>query len=412
MNVLLISEGYPPDRGGVSTSAARIAHALAEQDCSVLVVSYDQVRPFDLLSPPAVDVDEYATVMRIGPMATSFGRATSESVAARQKALLRRRFIEAIVDGLEDLAFKPSVILSLFLLNAGFLATFVARRLHIPHVTAIRGNDIGRNLFDPELLYATAFVLEHADAITSVNLHLKDRMLEAFPAHAPKTSIIRNTIAPARIPDRDAARRRILELAGWPPETLILCFNGAFREKKGALESLAALDRLQKSGSQARLLLVGDGPGRFEQEASGPLFDDLVGRGTILPLGPVARSSVTDWLAGADILLMPSLDDGLANALLEGMRAGLCAVVSRVLADVVDDGVTGIVIDRVTPDAIAAAIRRLELDRSQIRIIGQAAQRATREWRPDQEARAYRSLFEKLVLEPQDMPALHAASAA
>lgn len=403
MNILIVAEAYPPDEGGVATSTARIANALAAAGCSVIVATYDHERGPDFTSPQRVESDGPVTLMRIGPLLVSAGKDAASS--ARHKALLRRRFVASVLDTLEDLAFSPEIIFSMYLLNAGFLATFLAKRLKIPHVAGIRGNDIGRNLFDPGSLHATGFVLEHADAVVSVNAYLRERMLEAFPAHEAKTTVINNTIGGGAVLERAPSRKRILELTGWPPTALILCFNGSFREKKGALEILAALDRLTEESSEARLLIVGGTLGQLERAAAGPTFDRLVAQGIIAVAGKMEQGAVTEFIAGGDILIMPSLDDGLANALLEGMRAGLCPLVSSIFEDVLEPGRTGYVLDRVTPAKIADAIRSLDKDRDAAMRMGRSAQQASLAWMPEVEGRAYLSLFERLLAAGDDRSA-------
>jgi len=397
MNVLIVSEGYPPDGGGVATSAARIAKNLASCGCRVVVVTYDRARSYDFISPQRVDEDEAVTVVRIGPLLPVDGATNGPAAIAKQKASLRRRFVDHALNEMDSMAFSPDIVFSMYLLNAGFLATFLAKRLKVPHVAGIRGNDIGRNLFEPESLYATSFVLDHADAIVSVNAHLKDRTLDAFPRLSGKTLVVPNAIdAVARV-DRAAARRELVERTGWPSDSLILCFNGAFREKKGAFEILAAFGRLQDEGSRARLLIVGDATGAVERAAAGPLLDRLVRGGTLVTTGQVERSAVPRLIAAADVLLMPSLDDGLANGLLEGMACGLCPLVSALFADTVDNGRTGLVLDRVTPERIVGAIRSLDADREATAGMGDAAQRAAAGWSPRQEAGSYLALFTRLL---------------
>lgn len=76
------------------------------------------------------------------------------------------------------------------------------------------------------------------------------------------------------------------------------------------------------------------------------------------------RRNVYDYLAHCNVLLMPSLHEGLPYTLLEAMALGIPIVASRVggLAEVIQDGSTGILIPPQDPKALAEAICRLHAE--------------------------------------------------
>ena len=61
----------------------------------------------------------------------------------------------------------------------------------------------------------------------------------------------------------------------------------------------------------------------------------------------------------SDVLVFPSHSDGFGMTQVEAQVRGLPVVASLNCGQVVDDGVTGIVIPEVTPHAIAAALRQV-----------------------------------------------------
>lgn len=77
--------------------------------------------------------------------------------------------------------------------------------------------------------------------------------------------------------------------------------------------------------SQARLVLIGDGPERAELESLA-VKQGLNGRVCLLG----HREDVADLLAGMDIFVLPSLSEGMSNTLLEAMAAGLAVIASDV----------------------------------------------------------------------------------
>ncbi|HZS97264.1 MAG TPA: glycosyltransferase, partial [Terriglobales bacterium] len=76
------------------------------------------------------------------------------------------------------------------------------------------------------------------------------------------------------------------------------------------------------------------------------------------------RSDIPDVLASCDIAVLPSRAEGLPNAVLEYMAAGLPTIASRVggNSELVEDGVTGLLVPAEDSAAIAGALLRLLRD--------------------------------------------------
>jgi len=55
--------------------------------------------------------------------------------------------------------------------------------------------------------------------------------------------------------------------------------------------------------------------------------------------------------------MMPSLEDGMANGLLEGMALGLCPLVTDIFGDILDEN-SAIIVPRGDADALAGAMQR------------------------------------------------------
>jgi glycosyltransferase involved in cell wall biosynthesis len=92
------------------------------------------------------------------------------------------------------------------------------------------------------------------------------------------------------------------------------------------------------------------------------------------------RSDVGNFLALADLFVSASHEEGLSNALLEGMMAGLPIVATDVGAhrDALEGGVAGVLVPPRNPDELAAGIGRLVDDAGLGQKLGEAAVRRAR----------------------------------
>lgn len=399
MKIGFIAEHYPPTSGGVATSTQRVARQLVQLGARVHVLCFDHSRP--LRSPDYVieEVDRGVRVDRIGPFFLKQKEIKLDELDERIKAAFRRRAFEQMVRQLRS---EPvDAILSFYLLNAGFLAQYVARETGVPLVAGVRGNDIGRNIFHVGRFAAIQWVVQGACRIVCVNEHLRRRVLLAWPEVDERTVVIPNSVEPCpETPDRELCRQRLAERTGWAPGDLVLTFIGTLREKKGVLTLAQALLALPRQ-SRARLLVVGQDLGPIERALCGPEWALLREEGRLYVTENVERAEVAAWAAAADVVVMPSLDDGMANGLLEGMMLGLCPLATRVFADAIEDGRDGCLVPAADPEALANAISALEADRERVTALGRAARERVLAWRPRDEAERYWAVLAGAVAAPR-----------
>jgi glycosyltransferase involved in cell wall biosynthesis len=151
--------------------------------------------------------------------------------------------------------------------------------------------------------------------------------------------------------DRAAARAAL----GLAPEARWVIYVGRLEEAKGMGDLQAAFRTLAADGLDVRLALVGDGSWRerWRQEAA-----RLSGR--IVVAGPRPLGEVARWVAAADLLTLPSWNEGTPNVVLEALASGRRVVATRVggLPDVVTSPALGELAPPRDPAALAAALRR------------------------------------------------------
>ena len=144
-----------------------------------------------------------------------------------------------------------------------------------------------------------------------------------------------------------------------------------FVPQKGLDVLIEALPRLSAAAAAWPVTLVGDGP---ERETLQRQAKDLGVSNQLRWLG--FRSDPERFLAEAAVFVLPSRFEGMPNALLEAMAAGLAVIVTDASPgplEVVEPGVSGLVVPSDDPVALAAAMESLASDPDRCRRMGDAA---------------------------------------
>jgi glycosyltransferase involved in cell wall biosynthesis len=169
--------------------------------------------------------------------------------------------------------------------------------------------------------------------------------------------VIHNGVDPERFrpsEDKPSERRRL----GIPSDAFVAVTVASFTPVKNHLLLLHAARKVGGE-SAVKYLFIGDGAKRpmIELEAKRMNLTNIVQF-----LG--STDHIPQYLAAADIFVLPSRLEGFSNSILEAMASGLPIVANRVggNAELVEDGVSGLLCSSGSADELAAAITRLRLD--------------------------------------------------
>jgi glycosyltransferase involved in cell wall biosynthesis len=143
-----------------------------------------------------------------------------------------------------------------------------------------------------------------------------------------------------------------------------ILFLSRFVAEKGVYELLEAFVEIAASFSDAKLVLAGDGPEREKiiKFIEAHQLSDRIG----LP-GYIRGKDKVRILWKSDVFVFPTYyGEGCPVSLLEAMAAGLPVITTSVggIPDIIANGQNGILLDQVTPKAIATAIKHLFQDES------------------------------------------------
>ena len=193
----------------------------------------------------------------------------------------------------------------------------------------------------------------------------------------------------ALVPRPPARRDRVL--VGW---------FARFERWKGCAEFVAAARIVLERRSDAEFIMAGTGPEETavrEIVASEPAF---ASRFAV----PGFRSDALDLMASCDIVVNSSIDpEPLSNSALEALALGVSVIASDRggNAEIVEDGVNGLLYEATDPKGLAAALVRLIGDEALRRRAGAAArERAERLFDADRYAREVQELYTEILGAP------------
>jgi glycosyltransferase involved in cell wall biosynthesis len=156
--------------------------------------------------------------------------------------------------------------------------------------------------------------------------------------------------------------------------TIRILFSGNPSRRKGLHDLIAALNIAPVRDLDWMLTVAGGGS---ETETFREMSRKAGLSDRISFTGWVGRDQVDSLLEAADVLVLPSYAEGMAMSVLEGMSHGLCIVCTPVgsLKDVVENEVTGLIVQPGEVGALSAALARAVMDPSLRARLGGAAVR-------------------------------------
>jgi glycosyltransferase involved in cell wall biosynthesis len=230
------------------------------------------------------------------------------------------------------------------------------------------------DLLTPTQRRVQKMVCRMADCVLVNAEAIRDNLLEQG-YDASRIVVIRNGIALSKF----AAKKRgpaLRHELGFPLSARIVAVFSRLNRMKGVEYFLEAAAVLAERFPDVYFLVAGDGGNKreLEKQASG------LGLGRRMVFTGF-RSDVPDLLSEVTISVLPSLSEGTSNTLLESMAAGVPVIATSVGGnpEVIEDGVSGLLVTPRDADALAGAIGRL-LDDGDLTVrLGQAGMRRVSE---------------------------------
>jgi glycosyltransferase involved in cell wall biosynthesis len=210
-----------------------------------------------------------------------------------------------------------------------------------------------RRSIGSRLLYALP-----VDRIAAISMAVRDALVQSG-VDARKIDVVPSGIEPS--PEPDPMRRSELRRAlGCGEGDVAAITVSALAPGKGHETLLRAAAVATEAAPGLKLWLAG----------AGPLKTRLEAEARALGLEPSVqflgfRTDIPSLLHAADFFCLATQSEGLGSSILEAMSAGLPVVATRVggVPEIVEEGVTGILVPASHPGALATALARMAGDR-------------------------------------------------
>ncbi len=164
--------------------------------------------------------------------------------------------------------------------------------------------------------------------------------------------------------DRTAVRRRMRETYGVPADAFVYGYVGRINVDKGIGELIEAFGRIRDARENVWLLLMG------MTDVANPVPADLLARARadarVIFTGEIPTDAVYRHMAMLDCLTHPTHREGFGKVLQEAMGMRLPIITTDIpgASEVVEAGVSGILVPPRDADALAEAMKRMADDRA------------------------------------------------
>ncbi|MGO9444957.1 MAG: TIGR03088 family PEP-CTERM/XrtA system glycosyltransferase [Thiobacillaceae bacterium] len=253
---------------------------------------------------------------------------------------------------------KPAILhtRNLAALEGQFIGCFagIKGRIHGEH---------GRDTFDLHgrnwkynLLRKAARPL--VDQYIAVSEDLARWLVNTVCVRPEKVNQIYNGVDSVQFCPRGASRSSILPPDFTDDTSVVFGSVGRMAEVKDyptlVMAFVLLVQRSPEARHRARLVLVGEGMARSQCQ----MLLDAAGL-TELAWLPGERHDIAECMRAIDVFVLPSLNEGISNTILEAQSSGLPVIATRVGGnlELIEDGITGTLVEPANPEAMAQVLR-------------------------------------------------------
>src|SRR5262249_26429787 len=240
----------------------------------------------------------------------------------------------------------------------------------------------------------TSVIHRFADRLLVNSDAIRGRIVNQRIAHTHKITVIRNGVASSAT-SKSEGRAAIRHELAIDDTDVLVGMVARLDPIKGHRFFIDAVAEVLRVHPDAHFVLIGDGPLRSEIKER---LEKARLRDRVHLLGD--RSDVSRLISGLDLLVLSSLHEGLPNAVMEAMAAGVPVVATAVggTKELITDGETGFLAPAADSHALARQIN-LALKKSDTRsqITAAARKRIEAEYGMERMVNSVERLYDELL---------------
>ncbi|MFH0997133.1 MAG: glycosyltransferase [Pseudomonadota bacterium] len=276
---------------------------------------------------------------------------------------------------------------SFFLYPTGYITGLLARRMRVPSIVTLVGNDVKKYIFCPEMVAFCRSGLDNADRVAALSHDLL-MTANALSPVANKGRVIFNSV---RLPP-----------VFWKPQPIhnrpfkIGC-AGIFKYAKGLPYLFKAIKALRQRHD---ITLQLAGTLRDSEKKPYLAMVEKTGIADILNFQPaLSHDRIPEWLCSLDAFVLSSVSEGCPNILMEAMACGLPCVATRVgaIEDLMEDTVSGFIVPWGNAMAITDAIDRIIQLPDRGLSMGLAARNRMKGFSQERERLEWETLYREII---------------
>jgi len=234
------------------------------------------------------------------------------------------------------------------------------------------------------------FLAHRTDAIVAVGAQVRDDLLAVGIGHARQYTVIPPGLEFPLQPSRDEARTCL----GWPADAIVIALIGRLTSIKRAdrFADAVALIAAAHPDKPLRFIVAGDG------ESAAALQHDIAERS--LPITMLGwRTDIPAILAGTDLLMLTSDNEGTPVSLIQAAMSGVPVVATDVgsVKEIVEDEVTGLLCSTTAKDLAVKVSRLINEPDLRHRLGSRARAQAQGRYSVERLAADHAELYERLA---------------
>lgn len=309
-NLVFITNKYPnPIDQNVLVFLQQLVWEMADfnNDCTVICPLPININPkYYKLPYKTIEKTEHGNTVTIYfPKYIGFGQ--SEILGYNPARITTSTFTKAVKKVIKKLDIIPDALYGHFITPAGIAAARIGKELNIPSFCAY-GESTPWTIKHFGVKN-TREELKVIDGVIAVSTYNKNELLELNVVEEEKIGVFPNGYRPERFYPRDKNKSR--EMFGLPKDKFIVSFVGSFDHRKGIERLIEAVEGLDD------VYVICAGKGELTPNSDRCLYQ-----------GPVDHKDLPYFYSASDIFVLPTLNEGCSNAIIEAMACGLPIVSS------------------------------------------------------------------------------------